>query len=84
MWPGSDAIWLSPILPSPMADFGYDLADYRGIEPVFGDIADFHRLLEAVHARGLNLLLDFVPKHSSDRHPWFVESRASRNSAKRD
>jgi alpha-glucosidase len=81
---GVDAIWLSPIFPSPMADFGYDVADYRGIEPVFGDIADFDRLLEAVHARGLKLLLDFVPNHSSDRHPWFVESRASRNSAKRD
>jgi oligo-1,6-glucosidase/alpha-glucosidase len=81
---GIDAIWLSPIFPSPMADFGYDVADYCGIEPVFGDMAAFDRLLAAVHARGLKLLLDFVPNHSSDRHPWFVESRASRNNPKRD
>jgi oligo-1,6-glucosidase/alpha-glucosidase len=81
---GVDAIWLSPIFPSPMADFGYDVADYRGIEPVFGDMATFDRLLAAVHTRGLKLLLDFVPNHSSDQHPWFVESRASRSNPKRD
>ena len=81
---GVDAIWLSPIFPSPMADFGYDVADYCGIEPVFGDLAAFDKLLAAVHARGLKLLLDFVPNHSSDRHPWFVESRASRDNPKRD
>ena len=81
---GVDAIWLSPIFPSPMADFGYDVADYCGIEPMFGDLAAFDRLLEAVHARGLRLLLDFVPNHSSDRHPWFVESRSSRDNPKRD
>ena len=81
---GVDAIWLSPIFPSPMADFGYDVADYYGIEPMFGDLAAFDRLLEAVHARGLRLLLDFVPNHSSDRHPWFVESRSSRDNPKRD
>jgi oligo-1,6-glucosidase/alpha-glucosidase len=81
---GVDAIWLSPIFPSPMADFGYDVADYCGIEPMFGTLAEFDRLLAAAHARGLRLLLDFVPNHSSDRHPWFVESRASRDSAKRD
>jgi oligo-1,6-glucosidase/alpha-glucosidase len=81
---GADAIWLSPIFPSPMADFGYDVTDYCGIEPMFGDMATFDRLLAAVHARGLKLLLDFVPNHSSDKHPWFVESRASRNHAKRD
>ena len=81
---GADAIWLSPIFPSPMADFGYDVADYCGIEPVFGDLAAFDKLLAAVHARGLKLLLDFVPNHSSDRHPWFVESRASRDNPKRD
>ncbi|WP_341209809.1 alpha-amylase family glycosyl hydrolase [uncultured Sphingomonas sp.] len=81
---GVDAIWLSPIFPSPMADFGYDVADYCGIEPLFGDLAAFDRLLTAIHARGLKLLLDFVPNHSSDQHPWFVESRASRDSAKRD
>ncbi|WBH17465.1 alpha-amylase family glycosyl hydrolase [Sphingomonas radiodurans] len=81
---GVDAIWLSPIFPSPMADFGYDVADYTGIDPMFGDLAAFDRLLAAVHARGLKLLLDFVPNHSSTAHPWFVESRASRDNSKRD
>jgi len=80
---GADAIWLSPIFPSPMADFGYDVADYCGIEPIFGDLTAFDRLLAAAHARGLKLILDFVPNHSSDRHPWFVESRASRDNPKR-
>ncbi len=81
---GVDAIWLSPIFPSPMADFGYDVADYCGVEPLFGDLAAFDRLIAAAHARGLKLLLDFVPNHSSDQHRWFVESRRSRDSAKRD
>jgi len=81
---GVDAIWLSPIFPSPMDDFGYDVADYCGVEPLFGDLAAFDRLLAAVHARGLKLLLDFVPNHSSDRHPWFIESRSSRENPKRD
>ncbi|MDO7842909.1 alpha-amylase family glycosyl hydrolase [Sphingomonas immobilis] len=81
---GVDAIWLSPIFPSPMDDFGYDVSDYCGIEPMFGDLAGFDRLLAAVHARGLKLLLDFVPNHSSDRHAWFVESRSSRDNPKRD
>lgn len=81
---GIDAIWLSPIFPSPMADFGYDVADYCGIDPRFGTLADFDSLLASAHARGLKLLLDFVPNHSSDQHPWFVESRASRDNPKRD
>ena len=81
---GVDAIWLSPIFPSPMADFGYDVADYCGIDPRFGTLADFDSLLASAHARGLKLLLDFVPSHSSDRHPWFVESRSSRDNPKRD
>jgi len=81
---GVDAIWLSPIYPSPMADFGYDVADYCDIHPIFGDLASFDRLLAAIHARGLRLLLDFVPNHSSDRHPWFIESRSSRDNPKRD
>ena len=81
---GVDAIWLSPIFPSPMADFGYDVADYCGIDPLFGTLADFDRLLAAAHERGLKLLLDFVPNHSSDQHPWFVESRSSRDNPKRD
>ena len=79
-----DAIWLSPIFPSPMADFGYDVADYCGIGPLFGTMADFDHLLAAAHARGLKLLLDFVPNHTSDQHPWFIESRSSRDNPKRD
>ena len=81
---GVDAVWLSPIFTSPMADFGYDVADYIGIDPLFGTMADFDALLDAAHARGLKLILDLVPNHSSDKHPWFVESRASRHNAKRD
>lgn len=79
-----DAIWLSPIFPSPMADFGYDVADYTDIDPMFGTLHDFDVLLEAVHVRGLRLIIDFVPNHTSDRHPWFKESRSSRESPKRD
>ena len=81
---GVDALWLSPVFPSPQADFGYDVADYCDVDPLFGDLAAFDRLLAAAHARGLKLLLDLVPNHSSDRHPWFVESRSSRDSPRRD
>jgi alpha-glucosidase len=81
---GVDALWLSPIQPSPMADFGYDVADYRDIDPIFGNLADFDALVAQAHARGLRVILDFVPNHSSDRHPWFLESRADRASPKRD
>ena len=81
---GVDAVWLSPIFTSPMADFGYDVADYRGIAAEFGTMADFDSLLAAAHARGLKLLLDFVPNHSSDRHPWFLASRSSRDDPHRD
>src|SRR5512147_1632578 len=83
-WLGADAVWLSPIFPSPMADFGYDVADYTGIDRLFGTLADFDRLLAEAHARGIRVTLDWVPNHSSDQHPWFVESRASRTSARRD
>jgi alpha-glucosidase len=81
---GVDAVWLSPIYPSPMADFGYDVADYCGIDPVFGTMEDFDRLLAEVHRRGLKMILDFVPNHTSDQHPWFLESRSSRENPKRD
>jgi alpha-glucosidase len=81
---GVDAIWLSPIFRSPMRDFGYDISDYRDVDPLFGTLDDLDRLMEAAHRRGLKILLDFVPNHTSDQHPWFVESRASRGSAKRD
>jgi alpha-glucosidase len=83
-WLGVDAVWISPIYPSPMADFGYDVADYTGIHPLFGTLEDFDRLVGAAHARGLRVILDFVPNHSSDQHPWFHESRSSKDSAKRD
>ena len=81
---GIDALWLSPIFPSPMADFGYDISDYTAVDSVFGTLADLDELIACVHASGLRLLLDLVPNHTSDRHPWFAESRASRTSAKRD
>ncbi len=81
---GVDALWLSPIFPSPMADFGYDVADYVGIDPIFGSMADFDALILTAHARGLKVILDLVPNHSSDQHPWFVESRSSRDNPKRD
>ena len=83
-WLGVDALWISPIFPSPMADFGYDVADYTGIDPIFGTTEDFDRLLAEAHERGLKVLLDFVPNHTSDQHPWFEESRSSRDSPKRD
>jgi alpha-glucosidase len=81
---GVDAVWVSPIYPSPMKDFGYDVSDYTGIDPLFGTMEDFDALVAAAHAKGLRVILDFVPNHSSDQHPWFVESRSSRTSAKRD
>ena len=79
-----DAIWLSPIFPSPMHDFGYDVSDYCGIHAMFGTMADFDRLLAETHKRGMKLLLDLVPNHTSDEHPWFIESRSSRDNPKRD
>ena len=81
---GVTAIWLSPVYPSPMADFGYDISDYRSIHPLFGTMKDFDKLLEEVHKRGLKLVMDLVPNHSSEEHPWFLESRSSRDNPKRD
>jgi alpha-glucosidase len=72
-WLGVDALWLSPIYPSPMADFGYDVSDYTDVDPVFGDLAAFDALTEEAHARGLGVLLDLVPCHTSIEHPWFRE-----------
>lgn len=81
---GVRGVWISPIFPSPMADFGYDVSDYSAIHPMFGTMEDFDRLLKEIHHRGLKLILDFVPNHSSDQHEWFKESRSSRNNPKRD
>jgi alpha-glucosidase len=83
-WLGIDAIWISPIYPSPMADCGYDISDYCGIDPVFGTLSDFDELLREAHQRGLKVILDFVPNHTSDQHPWFIESRSSGINRKRD
>ncbi|HMO54500.1 MAG TPA: alpha-amylase family glycosyl hydrolase, partial [Tepidiformaceae bacterium] len=81
---GVDAIWLSPTFPSPMADFGYDVSDYCDVHPDFGTLETMDRLIAECHRRGMKLLLDWVPNHTSDQHPWFLESRASRNNPKRD
>ncbi|GLR83978.1 alpha-amylase family glycosyl hydrolase [Bradyrhizobium iriomotense] len=81
---GVDAIWLSPVFRSPMADFGYDISDYTGIDPLFGTMEDFDALLQATHESGLKLILDLVPNHTSDQHPWFIASRSSRDNPKRD
>lgn len=79
-----DALWLSPFYPSPQADFGYDVSDYTNIDPIYGDLKVFAELLDQMHRRGMKLIIDYVPNHSSDQHPWFIESRASRNNPKRD
>jgi alpha-glucosidase len=81
---GVDAIWLSPFYRSPMADFGYDIADYRDVDPTFGTLADFDRLLDEAHRRGIRVIVDLVPGHTSDRHPWFQSARSSRADPKRD
>jgi alpha-glucosidase len=83
-WLGIDAVWISPMYPSPMADFGYDISDYTGVHPMFGTLDDMDNLIEAAHRRHIKVLLDFVPGHTSDQHPWFVESRASRDNPKAD
>ena len=81
---GVDVLWLSPIYRSPQDDNGYDISDYRDIDPMFGTLADFDRLLAAVHERGMKLIMDLVVNHTSDEHPWFVESRSSPGNPKRD
>jgi alpha-glucosidase len=81
---GVDAIWLSPFYPSPMADFGYDVANYTDVDPLFGTLAAFDELVAQAHQRGLKVIVDWVPNHTSDQHPWFIESRSSRTNPKRD
>ena len=81
---GVDVLWLSPIYPSPQDDAGYDISDYRGIDSTFGTLEQFDELLAGVHERGMKLVMDLVVNHTSDEHPWFVESRSSRENPKRD
>ena len=81
---GIDAIWLSPHYPSPQRDCGYDVANYTAVNPDYGTLDDFHRLLDGAHQRGIRLILDLVLNHTSDQHPWFLESRLSRDNPRRD
>jgi oligo-1,6-glucosidase len=81
---GVGVVWLSPIYPSPQDDAGYDVSDYQDIDPTFGTLAQFDELLAAVHQRGMKLILDLVVNHSSDEHPWFVQSRSSKDDPRRD
>jgi alpha-glucosidase len=81
---GIDAIWLNPFYPSPNRDWGYDVSDYCGVHPDYGDLAAFDRLIAEAHRRNIRVIVDFVPNHTSDQHPWFLESRSSRVNPKRD
>jgi alpha-glucosidase len=81
---GIDAVWVSPFYRSPMADFGYDVADYYSVDPLFGDLEDFKVFIKEAHNRDIKVMVDFVPNHTSDEHPWFVASKSSRDNEKRD
>ena len=81
---GVDAVWLSPIYRSPQDDNGYDIADYQDVDPMFGTLADLDALIAAAHERGIKIVMDLVVNHTSDEHPWFVESRSSTDDPKRD
>jgi len=81
---GIDVIWINPFYPSPQYDFGYDVMDYRGVDPQYGTMEDFDRLLKEAHKRGIRIIMDMVPNHTSHLHPWFLESRSSKDNPKRD
>ncbi|HEU4326230.1 MAG TPA: alpha-amylase family glycosyl hydrolase [Roseiflexaceae bacterium] len=83
-WLGVDVLWLSPIYPSPMVESGYDVEDYTGVHPLYGGLATFDELLAAAHERGLRVILDFVPSHTSNCHPWFEQARSGRDNPRRD
>ena len=83
-WLGVDAVWINPFYPSPMADFGYDISDHCNVDPAFGSLESFDALVLQAHARGLRIILDYVPNHTSSAHPWFRASRSSRADAHRD
>jgi oligo-1,6-glucosidase len=81
---GVDVLWLSPIYTSPQDDNGYDISNYRDVDPIFGSLADLKKLTDGLHARGMKLVMDLVVNHTSDEHPWFIESRSSKDNPKRD
>ena len=81
---GVDVVWLSPIYTSPQDDNGYDISDYRNVDPIFGTLEDLRELTDGLHARGMKLVMDLVVNHTSDEHPWFIESRSSKDNPKRD
>ncbi len=83
-WLGIDVVWITPFYPSPMADFGYDISDYQGVDPTFGKLADLDYLIQLLHDRNIKVIVDFVAAHTSDQHSWFIESRSSRSHPKRD
>src|SRR3712207_1589638 len=81
---GVDAVWITPFYPSPQVDFGYDVSDYENVDPQFGTLKDFDRLVREAHRRRIRVIIDFVLNHTSDQHPFFIESRSSRTNPKRD